>query len=361
MFIPQRHLQGKWTYSNLFGLLLGLIVGHCIILFTTLFSGRPIELKSSAVVLIFSVFISLSIANTLYILGRYLISRFADTRLIILAFYVVCIIGMSIGTELSFLVLSIGLDIHFTLKSHLNQLELNLLFSLIVSTSMVLYEWQKSRYQLSSLSQEVEFVKLNKLNKQARLETIHTKINPHFLYNSLNAIAGLIPEDGAKAEAMTLKLAQLYRYSVSNVHENFSSISEELKIIKDYLEIEEVRFGDRFKFSLYCDETILDLNIPRFLLQPLVENAVKHGLCHTSGTAHIKLRITSKNGQIAIAVYDNGEAFPKEINSGYGFKSIYDKVKLLYGNNYQIRLINAPAKHISIVLPILSPAEVAEV
>ncbi|MFM6977031.1 MAG: sensor histidine kinase [Sphingobacteriaceae bacterium] len=311
--------------------------------------------------LIFSVFISLSIANALYVLSQHLVDRFTHTRFIIPAFYIVCIIGMTIGTELSFMILTLGFDIQFTMKNHFNQLGLNLLFSLIVSTTMVLYEWKKSRYQLSSLNQEVEFVKLNKLNKQAQLHTIHTKINPHFLYNSLNAIAGLIPEDGAKAEAMTLKLAQLYRYSVSNAHENFSTISEELHIIKNYLEIEEVRFGDRFKFELQYDKSIADLNIPRFLLQPLVENAVKHGLSKTTGKAFIKLKISLKKNQISIAVYDNGEDFPKEINSGYGFKSIYDKVKLLYGDKHQIRLINSPAKHISIVLPVLTPAEVAEV
>lgn len=361
MVIPARHLQRKWAYSNLFGLLLGLIIGHCIILFNTLFTGRPIELKRSGIVLIFSVMICISIANTVTFLARYLMQRFVDSRILVLAFYLTCIIGMIIGTELSFLVLTLLFDVNFSLMVHLNQLGLNLIISIVVSSTMVLYEWQKSRYQLSSLNQEVEFLKLNQLKKQAELKTIHAKINPHFLYNSLNSIAGLIPEDGARAEAMTLKLAQLYRYSVSKINENFSTINDELKIVKNYLEIEQVRFDDRFKFELICNPALYDLTIPRFLLQPLVENAVKHGLSGKSEKALIKLKINIKKDQLMIGVYDNGDEFPKQINCGYGFKSVYDKLKLLYGDNYQIRLINSPAKHIFIVLPVLTMADVAEV
>ncbi len=360
MVIPQWHLQRKWAYSNLFGLLLGLIVGHCIILFNTLFTGRPIELKRSAIVLIFTVVISLSIANTVSFLARYLMRRFVDSRILVIAFYLTCIIGMVIGTELSFLILTVLFHAKFSLMVHLNQLGINLVISVIVSSTMVLYEWQKSKYQLNSLNQEVEYLKLNQLKKQAELKTIHAKINPHFLYNSLNSIAGLIPDDGARAEAMTLKLAQLYRYSVSHIDENFSTIEDELKIVKNYLEIEQVRFDDRFKFELICSQSLYALKIPRFLLQPLVENAVKHGLSAETVRAYVKLKINCKKDQLMIAIYDNGEDFPKQINCGYGFKSVYDKLRLLYGEDYQIRLINSPAKHIFIVLPVLSMADVAE-
>lgn len=360
MVIPQRHLQSKWAYSNLFGLLLGLIIGHCIILFNTLFTGHPIELKRSGIVLLFSVMIALSIANTVSFLARYLMHRFVDSRILIIAFYLTCIIGMIIGTELSFLLLSILFKVNYPIMVHLNQLGLNLVISIIVSSTMVLYEWQKSKYQLTSLNQEVEYLKLNQLKKQAELKTIHAKINPHFLYNSLNSIAGLIPDDGARAEAMTLKLAQLYRYSVSKIDENFSTIEDELKIVKNYLEIEQVRFDDRFEFELLCNSSLFALKIPRFLLQPLVENAVKHGLSAEAEKAQIKLKINVKKDQLMIAIYDNGEDFPKQINCGYGFKSVYDKLRLLYGEDYQIRLINSPAKHISIVLPVLSMADLAE-
>lgn len=360
MVIPQRHLQRKWAYSNMYGLLLGLIIGHCIILFNTLFTGKPIELKKSAIVLIFSVIVCLSISNTVSFLARYLMRRFVNSQVLVAAFYLTCIIGMVIGTELSFLLLSILFQLEYSLMIHLNQLGINLIISLIVCSTMVLYEWQKSRYQLTSLNQEVEFLKLNQLKKQAELRTIHAKINPHFLYNSLNSIAGLIPEDGARAEAMTLKLAQLYRYSVSQVHENFTTINEELKIVKNYLEIEQVRFGDRFKFELTCHASLYELSMPRFLLQPIIENSVKHGLSSKSGKVAIKLKIQLKKDQLMLGIYDNGDPFPKEINCGYGFRSIYDKLKLLYGDNYQIRLINSPFKHVSIVLPVLTMADIAE-
>lgn len=361
MVIPQRHLDKKWTYTNLFGLLMGLLVGHCIILINALFTATTIELESSAVVLLFSVSISLSIANSITFMGRHLNAEFLDYRFQVASFYLTCILGMVIGTELSYLVLSISYGINYSWNSHLRQLGVNMSISLVVSSAMVLYEWQKNRFQLNSLKQDVEFLRLNRLKRQAELKTIQAKVNPHFLYNSLNAIAGLITEDGAKAEAMTLKLAQLYRYSVNHTYDDFSTINEELQIIKNYLEIEQVRFGSRFIFEMNCDPSTMDLKIPRFILQPLLENAVKHGLSSKIGQASVKLKIGMKKDHIQICIYDNGEPFPLEINCGYGFKSMYDKLKLLYKNDYQVRLVNLPNKHISILLPVLTLADTAEV
>lgn len=359
MVIPQRHLHRKWTYTNLYGLLMGLLVGHCIILINALFSARSIELENSLIVLLFSVSISLSIANSVTFMGKHLNAEFLDYRYQIASFYITCMLGMIIGTELSFLVLSIFFDFHYSWISHFRQIGVNTAISLVISSAMVLYQWQKNRFQLSSLNQEVEFLRLNRLKRQAELKTIQAKVNPHFLYNSLNAIAGLITEDGAKAEAMTLKLAQLYRYSVNHTHDDFSSIEEELRILKNYLEIEQVRFGSRFKFEMSCDPALMELKIPRFLLQPLLENAVKHGLSSKAGEAIVKLKIGCKREHLQISIYDNGSPFPVEINCGYGFKSTYDKLKLLYGTDYQIRLINHPQKHIAIQLPVLKLADTA--
>lgn len=361
MIVPQRYLERKWSYVNLYGLLLGFIIGHCIILFTTLFTSEPISLRKSAVVLVFSVLISVAIANAFLLMAKCLFKYFTEGKWMILTFYATCMLGMVVGTLISFGVLRALLGVQFSLREQVNLLCINLLISVVVSSSVLLYEWQKSRHQSNKIKQEAELIKLNRLKKQAELRAIHEKINPHFLYNSLNAIAGLICEDAAKAETMTLKLAQLYRYSVSGLPENFSSIREELTILKNYLEIEQVRFGERVKFELFCDPELQDLSIPRFLLQPLLENAVKHGLSTMLGEAKVKLCITSKNGEIAIAVYDNGQDFPQEISLGYGFKSTYEKLKLLYGHNYELKFVNGPQKHVCIVLPILSTSELTTV
>lgn len=360
MVIPQRHLERKWSYSNLFGLLLGLLIGHCIILFTTLFTGNAIDLKVSARVLLFSVLISVSVANSVSIMGKYLIRTFSNYRMIIAGFYLTCLMGMILGTELAFMILAVGFDVHYSWMVHLKQLGINALVLLIVCTTVIIYEWQKTRHQINSINQEVEFVRLARLKKQAQLQTIQAKVSPHFLYNSLNAIAGLITQDGAKAESMTLKLAHLYRYSVSQSGDHFSSIEEELNVVKNYLEIEQVRFGKRFKFDMVCDPSLYELQIPRFLLQPLLENAVKHGLSSSSGAALVKLEIRLDQANLDIAIFDNGHPFPIDIHSGYGFKSTYDKLKLLYGSDYQIRLINYPEKHIGIFLPAKTAIEHAE-
>lgn len=361
MIVPQRYLERKWSYVNLYGLLLGFIIGHCIILFTTLFTAEPISLMKSAVVLIFSVLISVAIANAFLLMSKCLNKQLNRSNWLILFFYATCMLGMLAGTLLSFGVLYVLMSVQFSLQEQINLLGINLLISIVVSSSVLLYEWQKSKHQSTKVKQEVELIKLNRLKKQAELRAIHEKINPHFLYNSLNAIAGLIAEDAAKAETMTLKLAQLYRYSVSGLPENFSTIREELMILKNYLEIEQVRFGDAVSFELHCDPDIQDLSIPRFLLQPILENAVKHGRSNTLKKARVRLNISSMNGAISIAVYDNGQDFPKEIRMGYGFKSTYEKLKLLYRNNYELKFVNGPQKHVCMVLPILSTSELTTV
>lgn len=361
MIVPQRYLERKWSYVNLYGLLLGFIIGHCIILFTTLFTAEPISLSKSAVVLVFSVLISVAITNAFLLMAKCLNKQFTKSNWLILVFYVTCMLGMLAGTLLSFGVLRILMNVQFSFREQLNLLGINLLISIVVSSSVLLYEWQRSRHQSRKMKQEIELIKLNRLKKQAELRTIHEKINPHFLYNSLNAIAGLICEDAAKAETMTLKLAQLYRYSVSGLPENFSTIREELLILKNYLEIEQVRFGDAVRFEMHCDPDVQDLSIPRFLLQPILENAVKHGRSNTLREARVRLHIGLTNGAIAIAVYDNGQDFPEEIRLGYGFKSTYEKLKLLYGHNYVLKFVNSPQKHVCIVLPILSTSELTTV
>ena len=196
-------------------------------------------------------------------------------------------------------------------------------------------------------------LKLDRLTKQARLKAIQTKINPHLLYNALNSIAGLIQVDSSKAEDMTIRLAQLYRYGVND--DQWITIQEELHIAKNYLEIEHVRFGELLNYEFTCDAELLKASIPRFLLQPLLENAVKHGLA-TAKEAHILIRVEigMLGEKIQIEVFDDGGNFPSKITAGYGFRSIYTRLGIHYGTDYVIKVEKQPKKSISLLLP-LSP------
>jgi sensor histidine kinase YesM len=195
---------------------------------------------------------------------------------------------------------------------------------------------------------ELELSKMRELKAKAELDALHSKVNPHFLYNALNSIADLSVTDGSKARKMTVALADLFRYSINYSNNNFSTIKEEIEMAEVYLQIEKIRFEDQLNYSVSVDHELNHYLVPRFVLQPLVENAVKHGLKATGKMTDIKLEVKKDNDHIVLSVGDNGPAFPQELNAGYGVKSVYDKLDLLFPGNYEVRFVNTPGKQVSV-------------
>jgi len=130
-----------------------------------------------------------------------------------------------------------------------------------------------------------------------------------------------------------------------------ASVAEEMEIVSTYLEIEKVRFGDRLSFIIHIDGSVKNNCIPRFLIQPLVENALKHGLNDLADNGELKISIARAGENIEIVITDNGKPFPAELNMGYGLQSTYDKLTLLYAENYQVQIVNSPQKQIRILIP----------
>jgi two-component system, LytTR family, sensor kinase len=195
---------------------------------------------------------------------------------------------------------------------------------------------------------ELEVSRLQQLKTKAELDALHSKINPHFLYNALNSIADLSITDGKKARKMTVALADLFRYSINYSDNNYSTVKEELEMTEVYLLIEKIRFEDKLNYSIVLSDDINCYLIPRFVLQPVVENAVKHGLKATGNLTEINIEVKNNDEGLQISVADNGPAFPDELIPGYGVKSIYDKLDLLFPGNYEIHFSNHPQKKVSI-------------
>jgi sensor histidine kinase YesM len=197
---------------------------------------------------------------------------------------------------------------------------------------------------------ELEVAKLNELKTKAELEALHAKINPHFLYNALNSIADLSITDGKKARRMTIALADLFRFSINYSNNNYSTIREELEMAEVYLQIEKIRFEDQLTYSIHVKEGIDQYLVPRFILQPVVENAVKHGLKSTGKMTDIFVEVLKEEDRIIMNVADNGPLFPDELIPGYGVKSIYDKLDLLFPGEYEVKFSNQPRKQVSIAI-----------
>jgi two-component system LytT family sensor kinase len=195
---------------------------------------------------------------------------------------------------------------------------------------------------------ELELSRLSELKTKAELDALHSKVNPHFLYNALNSIADLSVTDGKKARRMTIALADLFRYSINYTQNNYSTINDEVAMTDVYLQIEKIRFEDQLNYSVSVAEGMGHYLVPRFILQPLVENAVKHGLKVTGRMTEIFLEVKQSETGLMIYIVDNGPPFPDELIPGYGVKSVYDKLDLLFPDQYEVCFSNEPRKQVSV-------------
>lgn len=225
----------------------------------------------------------------------------------------------------------------------------NNLIGLFIGIPVLFKERLEEKTNQAIKTKENELEKAYKLKIQSELDLLQSKVNPHFLYNSLNSIVSLIHEDAAKAEKMILLLSDLLRYSLNYNEGSYSTIAEELDMVNAYLAIEMIRFEDHLKCDIEVEDALRAVLIPRFLLQPLIENAIKHGTSLIQN-GYIQLKIKRDGNDVLISVIDNGPHFPEDPSSGYGLKATFDKLKLLYGDNFSMDLINSPVKSVEIAL-----------
>ena len=243
---------------------------------------------------------------------------------------------------------------HYKDLFHTNLFEL-LFFSNDILVGNLLYIFlireQKRIRKISE--QEYQLLILKELKTKAELEALQAKINPHFLYNALNSIASLVHIDPDKAEKMVLLLAKFFRYSTSVKNEYLNTLKGEIEMVQTYLEVEKVRFDERLEYQItFSEEGLKEYLSPRFLLQPLVENAIKHGISKKEGNGFIEIKIYLKDDDhLEIIIHDNGQAFPENIHTGYGLQSTQDKIRLFYGDKAKLEIKNGTYKHIKISLP----------
>jgi len=232
----------------------------------------------------------------------------------------------------------------------------NSLFARILVASLArgLYVFLNDRNKSIINQKDVELAQMGEFQKQAELQSLRAKINPHFLYNSLNSIASLATTDARKTEQMALALSDFFKYAINREQKQLNTLSEELNAIRTYLEIEKVRFGERLSFEIDCPEELLDIQIPQLLIQPLVENAIKHGLSQITENGLIRILVSRAENQLKIRVYDNGPAFPDGPLSGFGIQNTQERIALLYGATATINWQNGTEKYIELCLPVES-------
>jgi two-component system, LytTR family, sensor histidine kinase AlgZ len=167
---------------------------------------------------------------------------------------------------------------------------------------------------------------------QARLSSLESRLHPHFLFNTLNSISALIPENPAAAETMTEQLAALLRFSLDSTERTTVPLQQELKIATDYLEIERARFGPRLNYSIDVPAELMNAEVPPFSVQTLVENSVKYG------GGQIRISARNGNGLLILNVWDSGPGLPDEtvILPGHGLRNLRSRLAVLWGSRAKL-------------------------
>jgi len=192
---------------------------------------------------------------------------------------------------------------------------------------------------LSNLSEKkAREAQLESLVKETELKMLRSQINPHFLFNSLNSISSLTITDPEKARDMVVKLSEFMRYALSRKDEQPVSLQNELENLRLYLDIEKVRFGDKLTTEEIIENNCLDFKIPVMLLQPLYENAVKHGVYESTESVRIVTKAKTIDGYIEITISNNFDPAPSlKRGTGTGLLNVTRRLELFYGNKASIR------------------------
>lgn len=190
----------------------------------------------------------------------------------------------------------------------------------------------------------------------AELQALRAQVNPHFLFNALNTIADLVIVDPRKAERAIEMLAETFRYVLMNHHRHMVSVAEELDFIRQYLAIEQVRFGARLTVQIEADPTVRVHSIPALILQPLVENAIKHGLAPKVGPGLLKIEVCEANGCLCLSVEDNGDGplGPRRPikSTGTGLRNTSDRLNTIYREDASLTMETVPSRGCRVTIQI---------
>jgi sensor histidine kinase YesM len=221
-------------------------------------------------------------------------------------------------------------------------LQIAVFITFVIGGIISLYETLRARLDESNLqlrTKELERERALKLATEAQLASLASRIHPHFLFNTLNSISSLIPEDPARAERLIGQMAALLRFSLDANQAGLVPLASELKIVADYLEIERARFGDRLRYRIDIAGDQNGSRVPPLSVQTLVENSVKYAIAPSRAGGEIRIAGARDNGVLRLEVSDEGPAFMLDsAPAGHGLDNLKGRLATLFGEHAALTL-----------------------
>ncbi len=248
---------------------------------------------------------------------------------------IIFLVSLAFSSIITFIVITKILRPLIKLENHMQNFENNLReFHLSEKTG---YEVQNLVEHFNVMVEKIKYL------REYEIKALHSQINPHFLYNTLDTIIWMAEfEDNEKVISITKSLANYFRLSLSNGHEKIP-LKDEIMHTKEYLFIQKQRYEDKLSYFFNIeDESLLSIEVPKIIIQPIVENSIYHGIKNLSGNGIIKIDVYRENSTVNISVKDNGigfekaKQFKKSKTGGVGFQNVDKRIKFYYGKNYGV-------------------------
>lgn len=230
------------------------------------------------------------------------------------------------------------------------------LFSLAIGDHINLLRKQMQEASLKAVELRRQAIENLQKSTQFKLDALQAKINPHFLFNTLNSIANLISENPEKAEVAVERLAQLFRYTLRRSARGLVRLADELDIVRHYLQLEQLRFESRLAFAIHTSGDIDAVRVPALLLQPLAENSVKYAVANRKDGGTIDIAAMVNNGRCTLVVRDDGPGWvEQQPASGYGLENVRERLSLTYGADFRLRIEKSAGVCVEIEIPVEVP------
>lgn len=243
-------------------------------------------------------------------------------------------------------------------QSYVGSFKIGLILSGVALAFVVTYERMREKLQVSEMelkNKELERQRALKLATDARLSSLESRIHPHFLFNTINSVSSLIPDDPQRAERILTQMANLLRFSLDEAHRADAArcagegspqaglvpLDREVKILEDYLDIERARFGEKLQYRIDVPEELRFSHVPPLALQTLAENSVKYAVNARRQGAAIRISATTDGQDLTLEVSDDGPGFrTMELPSGHGLNNLQERLTVVFGERAQLDIAN---------------------